>query len=332
MGRSTAIDRRDLLTAGLALAGVSFGIPAIAQNRRALIGFLSSGSAKGAQSDFTAVEAGLREGGVQKDFYRVYSRFAEYNSNRLTELATDMISKSPSVIIAASRPAAQVLKATTDTVPILFYMGNDPVSLGLVQSLGHPGGNVSGWATMNASLTSKRLSLLSDLLPGVRRVGWLQQSENPSATVEARDLLAQMARKLDIRLDEVVCRSASEFDRSIQNARESGVQSLIIGNDSLFVDANDQLASALERAKMPAIAYYRRFCTAGGLAAYGPQLEDGFKQLGIYAAKILNGASPANLPIVQPSVFPLILNQSVARRLEIQLSEDQLLRADEVIE
>ena len=307
--------------------------PSLAQARVPIIGYLSTGNAAGSAKEIEALLQGLSSERlwVDKSFV-LEKRFGNSDRNALAVLAKQLVDIAPAVIIAGGRPAAEALRDVKSQVPILYFIGNDPVALGMAASLARPGGYMTGYANMNASLNTKRFELLLELVPNLRKVGWLVQPENPfSSQSNMQDVFA-ISGKLGLETSIIKVQRAVDFLPALRGARTAGVEAIVVANDSLFIFENEALVSACRSLALPAIASFAMFPQSGGLASYGPPYGEGQRQLGGYAARILRGASPADLPILQPQTFDFVVNASAARQLNLAVSDGVMARASEVLE
>jgi putative ABC transport system substrate-binding protein len=222
-------------------------------------------------------------------------------------------------------------KAATGTIPIVFAIGADPVDLGLVSSLNRPGGNITGVTFFINTLGAKRLELLRELVPGATLVGFLVNPRNPTTQSQTTDVQTA-ARKLDINLLILTASSERDIDAAFAAFIERRVNGVMVGVDALFVSRSDQLVGLAARHAMPAMYYVREFADAGGLISYGASITDAYRMAGSYAARILKGEQPADLPTQQTVKFELAINLKTAKALGITVPQTLLVAADEVIE
>jgi putative tryptophan/tyrosine transport system substrate-binding protein len=259
-------------------------------------------------------------------------RGADDHYDRLPALAAELVSRSVAVIATAGGPvAALAAKSATTTIPIVFAAVSDPVKSGLVSSLNRPGGNVTGNAGLTIELDAKRLELLSEIAPTVAVIGALVNANRPGVEVEERDLLAA-ARNLGREL--VVLRT--DDDPSIEAAFASfakrGITGVLVGADALFNNHRQLVVSLAARYAMAGVYPWREYVTAGGLVSYGPNLSEGYRLSGLYVGRILKGEKAADLPVIQPAKFELVINLKTAKTLGLIVPPTLLARADEVIE
>jgi putative ABC transport system substrate-binding protein len=235
------------------------------------------------------------------------------------------------VIYAGAPPAALAAKAATTTIPIVFTSGADPVKLGLVSSLNHPGGNLTGVSFQINELGAKRLGLLRALLPTAAVIGFLVNPTRPSSESEVKDA-QQGAQTLGVQLDVFNATSESDFAKAFATFAERHIDALIVGSDPLFISQRNQLVELAEHYKIPAIYDFREYAAVGGLISYAPSLTDVFREAGVYTAKILKGAKPSDIPVEQPTKFELVINLKTAKALGLIVPPTLLATADEVIE
>ena len=297
-----------------------------------VMGFLGSRASGEDPQLLNSFRLGLKEGGyVEGQNVVVDYRFAENQYDRLPALAADLVQRQV-VMIAANGPAAQAAKAATSTIPIVFTGGFDPVEVGLVASLNRPGGNVTGVSILDVELGPKRLELLQELVPKAIIIAVLVNHTDP-ARAEAISKAVQTAAAT-LGMQSKVLQAANDADldalfTSLLNMRADG---LVIGGDPFFNSRGEQLGSLTARHKVPTIFQFREFTTGGGLASYGASLTDSYRQAGAYAARILKGEKPADLPIMQASKFELVINLKTAKALGLTVPAKLLFTADEVIE
>jgi putative ABC transport system substrate-binding protein len=278
-----------------------------------------------------AFRAGLGEGGYVEDKnVLIEYRWADGHYDRLPALAAELIGRGVTVIAAMSAPTVLPAKASTTTIPIVFFGGFDPVEQGLVKSLAHPGGNLTGVAPFFAELSPKRLELLHLLVPRAVAFGLLVNPHNPNAVSQSREV-QRAARTLGLRTLAVEAGGDDELAPAF-DALSRKVDGLIVGADALFVARSDRIVTLAGQHRLPTIYFDRQFVDDGGLISYGDNIVDTWRQVGRYVVKILNGAKPADLPVEQPTKFELIFNAKTARTLGLTVPESMLARADEVIE
>jgi putative ABC transport system substrate-binding protein len=246
-------------------------------------------------------------------------------------LATELVADPVAVIVTLTPAAALAAKAATRTIPIVFATGADPVDLGLVSSLNHPGGNVTGISFLVNTLESKRLELVRDLLPSATMVGFLVNPTNPASQSQIRD--AQVAAgALGLKLLVFNPKNEGEIDAAFTSLIEQRVNTVIVGADGYFANRRDQLVGLAARHAIPAIYWLRELAIAGGLMSYGTDITDALRLAGVYAGRILKGEKPADLPVQQAVKFELVVNLKTAKALGLTVPDTVLARADEVIE
>jgi putative ABC transport system substrate-binding protein len=295
------------------------------------IGFLNTGSPKERTHLVEAFRQGLKEAGYidGKDVAIEY-RWAEGHYERLPSLASELVRRQVAVIAATggSEPAVAA-KAATSTIPIVFTGGGDPVQLGLVASLSRPGGNATGITNVGSSLEAKRFEILRELLPKVSAIAYLVNPNNVTSSVKEVSAAAAAAGK---QLQVVNVAVESDFEPAFATIKRSRAGAVLVAQDALFVTRRDQLVALAGRHAIPAVYGFREFTTAGGLLSYGADIRDVHRQAGIYTGRILKGAKPADLPVLQATKFELVLNLKTAKKLGLNISRDFLARVDAVIE
>ena len=295
-----------------------------------VIGVLSVGSPDMGNPDLDAAfERGLAERGyvVGKDV-RIERRWAQGNYDKLPELAQELVRLNPALIRVGGNAVALAARRATSTIPIVFNIASDPVKLGLAQSFAHPGGNATGISMMTATLTLKRLELIRELLPQKATIGVLVNPDNQDSLLEIEDIARSTGQSLEV----AKARNPDDLEPAFAQLVRAQVGAVLVSNDALFFSQRVQLVALAKRHALPATYEFREFPAVGGLMSYGPSLAGLSQKLGTYAALILKGAKPSDLPIQQPTAFELVINSATARSLGIQIPPALLLRADEVIE
>ena len=328
--------RRREFIAALGGAAVVWPLAARAQQApsRPIIGFLNSGlPGGGGYAPFAAAfRRGLAEAGfVEGQNLVIEYRWAEGQYDRLPMMAADLARRQVNLIAATSTPAALAAKAATSVIPIVFTVALDPVAAGLVASLNRPGGNATGVSNYLSDLGAKRLELLHEVVPKATVIGMLLNPNYPDAEVQRKDA-AEAAHKLGQELHVVNASTESDFNRAFANLVHLTAGGLLVGTDTFFLSRREQLVLLAARHAIPAMYFLREFALAGGLMSYAPNLHDGYRQAGIYTGRILNGAKPADLPVVQPTKFDLVMNINTAKVLGLEIPARLLALADEVIE
>jgi putative ABC transport system substrate-binding protein len=324
--------RREFITL-LGGAAVSWPLAARAQQpAMPVIGFLSGTSPETAR--LRAFRQGLKDAGfIEGENVAIEYRWADDQTDRLPALAAELAQRRVAVIAAIGGiPSALAAKAATTTIPIVFLVGVDPVRLGLVSSLPRPGGNLTGINVINSELASKRLELLRALVPGAIRIGVLVDPTNASGTDATLRDVGAAARTMGLQIQVLNASTSLELDAAFATLVRERSAALIVGSTPFFFDRRVQLALLAARHAAPAIYQDRHHAEVGGLISYGASLGDAYRHVGVYAGRILKGAKPADLPIVQPTRFELVINVSTARMLGLTVPDALLATADEVIE
>ena len=299
-----------------------------------VVGVLDAGSAETNQRILVPFRRGLGEVGyVEGKNVAVEYRWADGRYDRLPGLAADLVLHGAKVIaVPASTPAALAAKAATTTIPIVFGVGDDPVKLGLVANLARPGGNATGINFLTAELSAKRLGLLRELLPAAVRVAVLVNPADATRTGTVVRDVGAAASELGLQVHVFNASTTREIDAAFTNLVRERADALFVGADPFFNNRRVQLALLAARHAFPAAYAARDFVEVGGLMSYGTSLADAEHQVGVYTGRILNGAKPADLPVLQPTRFELVINLSAANALGLAVPPTLLARADEVIE
>jgi putative tryptophan/tyrosine transport system substrate-binding protein len=318
------------------LGGATAAWPLAASAQQAslpVIGSLSIGSAEPWRPLIAGFLEGLKEAGlVEGRNVHVEYRWAEGQPDRLPGLATELVESKVAVILANGGSApAKAAKAVTSTIPIVFVSSADPVRAGIVTSLNRPGGNVTGVSMLGSALESKRLGLLQEVLPGPMPIGVLLNPQYPDIAIELSEL-QEAAGALKRKIIVAYAGTVPEIDAALASVAEQGAGALLVAQDPFFGSRREQLVGLAARHKLPAIYVEREFAKRGGLLSYGTNFTEAFHQAAIYVAKILKGANPADLPVIQPTKFELVINLGTARQLGLEIPATMLARADEVIE
>jgi putative ABC transport system substrate-binding protein len=328
------MNRRDFITL-LGGAAVAWPLAARAQQTsKPIIGFLNPGSLDTRRDWVTAFHQGLAEAGyIEGKNVGIEYRWAKGQNDRLPALAADLVQRRVTVIVAVDGTAAAVAaKAATPTIPIVFLVGADPVELGFVESLGRPGGNMTGVSALAVGTVAKRLQLVHELMPTAAEIAFLRNPTNPNfSALETRELQGAGV-VLGLRLLILNASNASEIEEALANAVVQRVGALLFGTDPFFISVHDQLVTLANRYKIPAIYPFREDVVAGGLMSYGSNNRDSFRLVGGYAGRILSGKQPADLPVEQVTKIEMALNLKTAKTLGITFPTSLLIRADEVIE
>jgi putative ABC transport system substrate-binding protein len=299
-----------------------------------VIGFLSSGSWEGDDvRRLPPFRQGLSEAGyMEGQNISIEYRGADNRLDRLPALAADLIRRQVSLIAAGGSPAsALAAKTATATIPIVFANAADPVQIGLVASLNLPGGNVTGVTQLSSELESKRLGLLRELVPAATSIAILVNPARPDAETQSAQA-QQAARTVGLPLHILNASTEHDLDSVFLRLAQLRVSGLVVAPDALFSDRRDQIVALAQRYSIPTIYELRDFVLAGGLISYGTGISDVFRQAGILAGRILKGEKPANLPVLQPTKFDLVINLKAAKALSLTIPPGVLAIADEVIE
>ena len=323
--------RREFITL---LGGVAVAWPLAARAQQPampVVGFVNAGSSDAPLA--TAFRKGLNEGGyVEGQNVTVEYHWLEGQFDRLPSLMADLVRRRVSVIATpAGTLAAQVAKAATTTIPIVFGVAEDPVNLGLVASIARPGGNATGVSFLLSELAPKQLGLLRELLPAASRFGLLVNPKNENAETITRDLKAAAA-KISVEISVVQASHSREIEAAFAALVRDKVDALVIGTDPFFYSRRVQLTTLATRHALPAVYNLRGYAEAGGLMSYGTSITEAYRQVGVYTGRILKGEKPTDLPVVQSTKFDFIINLPTARAIGLEIPPMLLARADEVIE
>jgi putative tryptophan/tyrosine transport system substrate-binding protein len=326
------MNRRVLM---LLLGGVVAAARALRAQQKAMpvIGILGTTSLGAFASVAAAFRQGLSETGyVEAQNVAIEYRWAEGHYDRLPELAADLVGRKVDVIVSTGgAPTALAAKSATPTIPIVFRIGGDAVELGLVASLGRPGGNLTGVSLLADELLPKRFELLSEVVPQARLIALLVNPGNANAERNMRDV-QEAARTKEVQLHILRAGSETEIDAAFASLVAVHAGALIVGADPFLTSRRERLVALASRHAVPAIYAWREFAASGGLISYGSSLTSAFRLLGTYAGKVLKGAKPADLPVQQPTTFELVVNLKTAKALGITVPPSILARATEVIE
>jgi ABC-type uncharacterized transport system substrate-binding protein len=326
------VNRREFIT----LLGGAAAWPLAAQAQQPampVVGFLNGASPNELASRVAAFRDGLREKGyVEGQSVAIEHRWGLGQYERLPDMAADLARHRVAVIAATGGlPSVRAAKAATSEIPIVFTMGGDPVAFGLVASLNRPGGNVTGVTLISGEIASKRIALLRDLLPGVRRLGVLMNSTTPASEAEAA-VAERAAQRLGWQVKVLTVDKGSDFDAAFQPLARERVDALVVTTDPIFESQRDRIVTLAAQHAVPTIYALREYAVAGGLMSYGASISDVYRQAGLYAGRILKGEKAADLPVVQASKFDLLINLKTAKTLGIAVPPALLALADEVIE
>jgi len=325
--------RRELIT----LLGGAAAWPLAARAQQAampVIGFINGGFPEGYTTERAAFLSGLDEAGyVDGRNVTIEYRWAEGQTDRLPTLANDLVQRQVAVIAATSTPAALAAKAATKTIPIVFETGADTVQLGLVASLNEPGSNITGITQTNLEVSPKRLELLHEIMPAARVMALLVNPRNPAVAEATTNQMQAAARMLGLDLQVLHASNDDEVEAAFAKAAQMHTSAVVMSaGDPFFTSQARPLAALAVRYAMPAVGPGRDFAAAGGLVAYGADINDAYRLAGSYTGRILKGEKPANLPVQQATKVELIINLKAAKALGLTVSLPLLGRADEVIE
>ena len=325
--------RREFITL-LGGAGATWPLAARAQQSSLpVIGFMSGRSTADSGYLAEAFRQGLRDTGyVEGESVGIEYRWANGDYDRLPGFASDLLQRNVLVLVAVGGdPSARAAKQATSTVPIVFGMGGDPGQAGLVASFNRPGGNATGYTLLTEQMEPKRIGLLHELVPGASLLGALI---NPSFPPAARQLEDIEKATRSIKQNLFVARAVN--DQDLETAFPSFVQqkagAVLVAASPFFDTRQDRIVALAAQYRLPAMYHFRQYAVAGGLISYGPSLTESYKQAGVYAGRILRGAKPADLPVLQPTKFEMVINQKTANALGFAIPNTIQLLADEVIE
>jgi putative ABC transport system substrate-binding protein len=323
--------RREFITLLGAVAATPFA--AHAQQAMPVIGFLDSGASAGMTANLAAFHRGLAETGfTEGQNLAIEYRWAQGHYDRLPALAAELVSR-PVAVIAATRSSApaRAAQAATSSIPIVFQTGSDPVRDGLVASLNRPGGNVTGATRLTTILLQKRLGLMAELVPKMSTIALLTNPAGPQTAEQLREM-EEPVRARGLKLHLAKASSEAELEPAFAAIANARADALIIGSDNLFIGRRKQIVALTMRYRIPTMFFERDSVVDGGLMTYSAGLADSFRQVGVYVGRILKGAKPADLPVLQPTKFDLVLNLKAAKALGLDLPPTLLALADEVIE
>jgi len=303
------------------------------QSAMPVIGFLSSRSPGESVGSVAAFRRGLEEAGFTEGQNTLVAfRWAEGHYDRLPALAVDLVGLRVAVLLAAGgSPSALAAKAATSSIPIVFSASNDPVGLGLVASLNRPGGNITGMGVFNSTLGAKRLELLKEVMPSASMIAYLVNPTNPMAEIELKEAFAA-ASSLGIQLHVLNASTEHDLDVTFPALVKLRVRGLVVAGEPFFDSQRGRLAGLSARHAVATCYAWREYVLAGGLMSYGTSLTNSYREAGIYAGRILKGERPADLPVVQPTTFELVINLKTAKSLGLEMPPLLLARADEVLE
>jgi putative ABC transport system substrate-binding protein len=325
--------RRDFVTL-VGGAAMAWTLAARAEQRTMpVIGVLSPATSDADASRMNAIRQGLKDAGyIEGENVMIEYYSAENQLDRLPALANDLVSRQVNVIVTIATPAAQAAKSATNTIPIVFTLGVDPVQLGLITSLNRPGGNVTGVYGMELAVTGKRLELLHELVPSAGAIAFLVNPKSASLAEIETETLRAAGRSLGVELRVLNASNSNEIVAAFTTLAKEHSVPLVVSADALFMNQRVQLVALAARHAIPAIYAFRELTAAGGLMSYGPNLAYLYEQAGAYAGRILKGAKSTDLPVQQAVKLELVINLRTAKAFGIIVPPQMLTRADEVIE
>jgi len=324
--------RREFITV---LGGVAaWPLAARAQQQPTpVVGFMHPGSPEAFSTHLGFLRQGLKENGyLEGKNVAIEHRWAEDQSGHLPELAADLVRRKVDVIAAlGGTNSVLAAKAATRTIPIVFMTGGDPVKLRVVNSLNRPEANVTGITNIFEDLGAKDIGLLHELIPGAKSVGFLINADNPNASQQTKDL-QEAARLLRLELQPFRAKNERELQEAFDTVAERALGAMLVGADPYFGGNVNQIVRLAADHRIPTVYYRREFADAGGLMSYGSSTSEAWRQVGVYIARILKGAKPGDLPVMQSTKFELVINLKTAKALGLEVPPQLLARADEVIE
>jgi len=314
-------------------ATAAFPFAALAQRQIPLVGFLNSASPETYRFNADSFREGLTKAGfVETRNVRIEERWARGDYGALPALAAELVAKGVAVIAATGDVAsARAAQLASNTVPVVFTISGDPVRHGLVESLNRPGRHVTGILFNPNVLGAKRVELLREIAPEISRIALLMNPTNPNFKIEEADAEAG-AKKLGLETVTLSARNAIEMETALEQLLSAKAQALITASDPILLDRREQIASFALRHKVLAMGFVRQIALAGGLLSYGPSISWMYRQAGDYVAQILKGSNPAEMPVLQPTLYELVINLKTAMALGLTVPPSLLARADEVIE
>jgi putative ABC transport system substrate-binding protein len=304
-----------------------------AQQAIPLIGFLSSRSPEDTTDVVAAFRGGLAENGyVEGQTIAIEYRFAHGQYDQLTKLATELVAKPIGVLVATGGDlSALAAKAATSAIPIVFTIGTDPVKIGLVASYSRPGGNITGVNILASTLETKRLGLLHQLIPQAATIAALADPKFPPGEIEVHNL-ERAAHALGLQVRVLHASTDDEIEKAFATIAKERISALVLIGDPFYDTRRSKLVGLAAQYRLPAMFYFREFAEAGGLASYGVDVRQGYRQAGEYAARILKGAKPADLPVIEPTKFEFVINLKTATAMGVEVPPSLSAEADEIIE
>jgi putative tryptophan/tyrosine transport system substrate-binding protein len=324
--------RREFLSF-LGGAATTLPFPTLAQQRIPLVGFLNSASPDTYRFNADSFREGLTKAGfVEGRNVRIEERWARGNYEALPALAAELVAMGAVAIAATGDVAsARAAQRASTTVPVVFTIGGDPVRFGLVESINRPGGNVTGILFNQNVLGAKRVELVREIAPNVYRVALLMNPTNANVKVEQADAEAG-AKKLGLETVTLLATNARELDAAFGQLLSAKTDALITGTDPILLDRREQIVSFAHKHKLPAVGFVRQFAAVGALSSYGPSISWMYRQAGEYIGQILKGSQPAEMPVLQPTQFELVINLKTAKTFGLTIPPTVIARADEVLD
>jgi len=322
--------RREFILA-LSAASLTPALPALAQGKTYRIGWLAYGRAMVGSRALDALRDGLRELGYSEgrnlDIIERWSDATREDSDRL---ARELVRLNPDLIVTTAAAVFSVVRAGA-AMPVVFAFSGDPVVARLVDSLARPGRNLTGMSFLSLELVGKRMELLKEMLPGLKRVGVIANPQHPGQQSEFR-AAQDAASKLGVAIDYFETKSVPELDAAFAGIAKARDEAIVVFPDALTMSMSEQVAAFSLKSRIPAISGWTHFADSGNLMSYGPNFQESFRHLATYIGKILKGAKPADLPVELPTKFELVINLKTAKALGIKVPQSILVRADRVIE
>ena len=325
--------RRREFIALVGSAATALPFAARAQQRTPLVGFLNSASPDTYRFNADSFREGLAKAGfVEGRNVRIAERWARADYAALPALAAELVSMGVAAIAATGDVAsARAAQSASSTVPVVFTIGGDPVRFGLIKSINRPGANVTGVLFNQNVLSAKRVEFVREIAPTVSRIALLMNPTNPNVKIEEADAV-NGAQKLGLETVTLNARNSSEMDAAFEQLLNAKADAIITGTDPIILDRREQIVAFASRHKLPTIGFVQQFAAVGSLLSYGPSISWMYRQAGDYVGQILKGANPAEMPVLQPTQFELVINLKTAKAFGVTVPPTLLARADEVIE
>jgi putative ABC transport system substrate-binding protein len=324
--------RRDFIALLGSVAAIR-PLEALSQQSLPLVGFLNGASPDTYRFNADSFRQGLQKAGfVEGKNVRIEERWARGDYQKLPALASELVAMGAAAIAATGDvPSARAAQAASQTVPVVFTIGADPVRFGLVESLNRPGRHVTGVSLLSSVLGAKRVALLHELVPGLSRIALLMNPTNPNSDAEQADAEAG-ARKLGLETIVLNAHNPQQIDAAFEEFVRAKAEAFITATDPILLDRREQIVSFAARQRVPAVYFVRQFAATGGLLSYGPSISWMYRQAGEYVGQILKGAKPAEMPVMQPTQFEFVINLKTARSLGLSVPPALQAAADEIID